>query len=264
MKAESRRRETRPSRYPLKIYERPSNTKLRQGDIAICEFHQMRNRSGDLRGPAHADDQNERLPFLGTWRDAEVDVPWPGGTTRKRVIRIWIGPVMVLHQSCEIQNADQEDSRIIVAPIVSKAKWPTGPWTEIRTGAIPGYLYLRSTNEDETKDLGLGVPWEESAVALASTTSSSRGIVKSARVLSLATPMVPILQEALVRFSSVRGWASARDMLPLVGKKITAISETSEIVPGPSRLAKVTLEDKDGLEETTVVWGVRPSGKMNN
>jgi hypothetical protein len=48
--------------------------------------------------------------------------------------------VLILHQSCEIDFADLEDSRLTMAPIVASAEWPDAPWDMLRQNVIPGYF----------------------------------------------------------------------------------------------------------------------------
>jgi hypothetical protein len=178
-----------------------------------------------------------------------------------RQLRVWRGPVMVLHQNCEIEYAGEDDSRLTVAPIVSRVGWPNGPWELIAGRELPGYLHLHGLSAEEAGQFGLQRDWPESAVALASMTASSRGIVKPNRLLALSPGSIPLLQECLVRFSSVRGWGSIGSAQQLVGTRILSISETLETVPGPARLAKVVVQDDDDVDEITVAWGLRRSGK---
>jgi hypothetical protein len=169
---------------------------------------------------------------------------------------------MVLHQNCEIEYAGEDDSRLTVAPVVSRIGWPDGPWKLIAAGELPGYLYLPGLSAEEAGEFGLQREWPESAVALASMTASSRGIVKPNRVLALTPGAIPRLQESLVRFSSVRGWGSIDSAQDLIGARILSVSETSETVPGPARLAKVIVQaDDDDVDEITVAWGLRRTGK---
>ena len=104
--------------------------KLRQGDIAICEFHQLRSRSGEPKGPGGPASPTPQLPDFGASQTFEIPVQVPGrGEPVLRHLRLWLGPAMVVHQSCELEYADPEDSRVGVAPIVSAERWTQGPWT---------------------------------------------------------------------------------------------------------------------------------------
>jgi hypothetical protein len=118
--------------------------------------------------------------------DYELEVSTPAGKKEKRILRVWQGFVMVVHQNCEIEFAHDDDSRLLVAPIVSSAHWPEARWSELRENRIPGYLYLPSIEEGHGSRLGLSAQWPESAVALASTTSTSIGLVKPRRLFSLS------------------------------------------------------------------------------
>jgi len=238
-------------------YRKPLR-KLRQGDIALCEFHQLRARSGEGKGPGDSAVANEDLPYLGEPQDFEIKVVVPGRDEPvRRIVRIWFGWVVVLTQSCELEYADEQDSRVLVAPLVSRALWSNGPWELIERDALPGFLSLPSVAADEVDEVDLGAAWPESAVALASATLVSRGVVAPNRVISLSPPWVTRLQEALVRFTSVRGWADVPAAEALRGKVIVDVRETVESVPGPARLTKVVLDDPDGGDEITVVCGLR-------
>ena len=69
------------------------------------------------------------------------------------------------------------------------------------------------------------------------------------------------LQEAVVRFTSVRGFGDVAAAEALLGKTVVAVKETTELVPGSSRITKCFFEDADGGDEISVVCGVRPSGR---
>lgn len=241
------------------MYE-PHGKRLRQGDVAICEFHQLRARSGEPKGPGGTAAPNAQLPDFGSSQTFEIPVEVPGLSEPViRHLRLWMGPVMVIHQSCELEYADGEDSRVLIAPIVSAARWKPGPWDLIRRGALPGYFYLPATSQSEPPELGLDGDWPDSAVVLANSTLASRGLVKNNRIFRIDPLHLSALQSALVTFSSVRGWADAEALSALKGKSIVDVQETVELVPGPSRLTKVFLADGDGSDEVTVVCGVRPT-----
>lgn len=243
------------------IYQRPLKA-LRQGDIAICEFHQLRADGGEPAGPGFDHHANEDLPYFGGFKDYKLAVERPDGGEAIRVLRVWFGPVMVVHQNCEIEYADAQDSRIQVAPIVSSAQWPAGPWDQIRKRSLPAYMHLPPLDEEGASALGVDARWPEAAVALAGTTCLSRGIVKPNRILGLTPEAVPLLQESLVRFSTVRGWGSDAALDALSGKRIVGVKMTPETVAGPVSLAKVFLRDSDGdADEITVAWGVRRTGR---
>jgi hypothetical protein len=240
-------------------YRKPLR-KLRQGDIALCEFHQLRARSGEGKGPGREEAANEDVPFLGRSQDFEIPVEVPGRDKPvSRVLRVWFGYVVVISQSCELEYADEQDARVQVAPLVSPATWPVGPWPLIERGSLPGFLHLPGAGLNELGEADPGGPWPESAVALASSTLVSRGIVMPNRVMSLSPPHVIRLQEALVRFGTVRGWADLLAAESIVGKTIVGVAETVESVPGPARLTKVFLDSPEGGDEITVVCGLRPS-----
>jgi hypothetical protein len=242
-----------PYRQPLR--------KLRQGDIALCEFHQLRARSGEGRGPGDSAVANEDIPYFGAPQDFEVQIQVPRtDRVSTRILRVWIGSVVVVSQSCELEYADEQDARVLVAPLVSSGVWTNGPWELIRRGSLPGFLHLPGATAAEVADFGLDADWPESAVALGSTTLVSRGIVAPNRMMSLSPAMTMALQESLVRFTSVRGWGDVPAAEGLRGKQIVDVRETVEMVPGPARLTKVVLDGPDGsgADEITVVCGLRP------
>jgi hypothetical protein len=236
---------------------------LRQGDISVCEFHQLRSDGGEPAGPGRPELANEDLPYLGPFRDYSFEVERPaGGDPVRRVLRLWFGPVMVVHQNCEIEYADPQDARIQIAPIVSEAQWPSGPWPQIRKRQLPSFAHLPAMNAEAASELGLDAPWPEAAVALAGTTCVSRGIAKPNRILSLVPEALALLQESIVRFSTVRGWGDDAALSALAGKQIVAVKSTSETVAGPAPIAKVILSDENAdVDEISVAWGIRRSGK---
>jgi hypothetical protein len=229
----------------------------------VGEFHQLRADGGEPAGPGREELANEDLPYLGAFRDYRLEVDRPEGSDPvARILRVWFGPVMVVHQNCEIEYADEQDSRIQVAPIVSEPQWSNGPWQQIRKRVLPSYAHLPALDLEEAKELGLASPWPEAAVVLASTTCLSRGIVKPNRIMSLVPEALAPLQEAIVRFSTVRGWGDDAALSALVGKRIVDVKTTTETVSGPASLAKVTLADDDGdVDEISVAWGIRRSGR---
>ena len=168
---------------------------------------------------------------------------------------------MVVHQNCEIEYAGEDDARLTIAPVVSRVMWPDGPWELIKRRELPGYFHLPPLAGEDFEAVGLSAEWPEAAVVLASMTASSRGIVKPNRILALNPESVPILQESLVRFTSVRGWGSIDAARSLIGGRIVSVDETAEMVPGPARLAKVVVDNGGDPDEITVAWGLRRSGK---
>jgi len=77
--------------------------------------------------------------------------------------------------------------------------------------------------------------------------------------MTLSASALPGFLTALVRFSTVRGWADSDAAEQLKGKSVIAVQETMELVAGPARLTKVFLDDADGGDEITVVCGLRPT-----
>lgn len=252
------------SRYPARVYRRASKERLRQGDIAVAEFHQLRARTGDRPGPAGQDQVASDFPFLGEPTDFELRLPRPGESEEVRVVRVWRGFAVVLHQNCEIDFAHGDDSRVLIAPITTWDRWPEGSWKYLRENTIPGYFYLPPLSEEDARSLGLPRSWPEGVAVLASSTLSSIGLIKSRRQLSLTQAMLPHLQDCLGRFYGTRGFGGERELTAVIGRRVVQVQDTNQTVAGPSRLMKVYFGE-DGSEPderddelTVAYWGVRP------
>lgn len=247
-----------PPDYPRELYRASSKRTLRQGDIGLCEFTQLRPRSGERAGPGAEATASEDLPHFGRAVDHEITVGLAASETR--VLRVWEGPVMAVSQNCELEHADDADSRLLVAPLVNPQQWPEGRWQYLRQNRLPGYLYLPPlAAADADFDLAADLP--EAAVALGSITLVSRALVSKRRLISLGQPMLPLLQEKLSRFLTTRGYASERELAEIGGKRVVSVERTDETVPGPSRLYKVILGeagDETSDDELTVIFGSRP------
>jgi hypothetical protein len=177
---------------------------------------------------------------------------------------VWSGFVIVLHQNCEIEFAHADDSRLLIAPIVTAERWPAGSWKYLRENTIPGYFYLPAPTEADAKDLGLPRAWPEGVAALASSTLSSIGLIKPRRQISLTSEMLPHLHDCIARFYAVRGFAGVPELSGIVGKRIVRVEDANQTVAGLSRLMKVYFgengsepDEKDD-ELTVAYWGVRP------
>lgn len=245
------------------IFRRASRRALKQGDIAFGEFHQLRARSADRAGPGPKDLVAPNLPALGSATDYELTVTRPNGGTETRVLRIWQGYVIVLHQNCELDFGNREDSRLIIAPLVSEPNWPEGPWGALRKNLVPGYFYVPSLTAGEAEEFGLKDAWPESVVVLANTSLSSVGLIQPRRVLSLSTNQLGPFQDSISRFFAVRGYAGMPELKNVIGKSIVSVDETDQTVSGPSRLVKVIFggneeePDDEDDEISMTYWGVR-------
>lgn len=198
----------------------------------------------------------DALPLFG--EDGEFD-EYVDGDGGYRVF-VWKGLVIVLHQNCEIANAHEEDSRLVVAPVVSPAQWPSGQWTNLRENRLPGYFYLPESTAEEDEVLEGPIP--EGVVVFASCANISRELLLKTRIARVSHDHLVALQDAYVRTSTVRGLASTRELDVLSGKTIISAQETSVSVPGPVQLTKVFLagdsgEPEDEDEMTVASWGVR-------
>lgn len=170
---------------------------------------------------------------------------------------------MVISQNCEIEWGNEQDSRLIVAPVVSRAQWPDAPWEYFARNPPPGYLYLPPLDQSEAAGLGLPDAWPESVVVLGSVTTTTKRLVKPRRVISVAMEQIPRLQDAVSRFFGVRGFAAIPALDALVGSTVKDVVETGLTVTGPSRLVKVFTapagDDGGADDEVTVSYfGVRP------
>lgn len=248
----------RPARYPTEIYLPPIK-RLLQGDIVLGFHHQLRSPGGERIAPGPEDYKSAGIPYFGEAQDFEINAVLPNGSSKKLIVRLWHGAFLVLHQNCEVEQCDEQDSRLRVAPIVFASRWPDGPWEQIRRGRVPGYLYLPDLTTEERSAVGYEGDWGEAAVVFPSATLSSKALAgKTNKIFRLSSAMIPLLQEAQVRADSVRGWASVEDKDQWLGRRVIAVDETMETVTDTVRLAKVFLEDEHGeIEEATVAWGLR-------
>lgn len=245
------------------FFRRHAANRLAQGDIALIEVVQLRSASGsEGRGPGPTELVSPQLPHLGAYEDFEFDAP-SGSATERRIVRVWKILAMVISQNCEIEWADDQDSRLVVAPVVSRAQWPDAPWEYFARNPPPGYLYLPPLDDGEAAALGLPEPWPESVVVLGSLTTTTKRLVKPRRVISLAIEQLPRLQDSISRFFGVRGFATIAALDALRGSSVRDVVETGLTVAGPSRLVKVFTapagEDGGADDEVTVSYfGVRP------
>jgi hypothetical protein len=238
---------------------RKHTQKIRQGDISFAEFVQLR-APGDLKGPGE-DISDEQIPYFGSPMPFEVEFTGVDGAPRKRILFLWEGFVVVLHQNCEIDFASVDDSRLVVAPVVLEAKWPGPHWDLIRRGGVPGYLYLPPLSNEEATGLGLTTPVPEGAAVIAGACVVGRDVVRPGRIATLSQTGVRDLQDSISRFFAVRGYASTEDLPNIAGKRLIHLEETSQTVEGPARLIKMIFGDEGserGDEEATVTYfGVR-------
>lgn len=246
------------------FYRRYARDRLSQGDIALTDIVQVRSASGsESHGPGPAEVAAPDLPYLGTYTDHELPIPKAGGREEIRILRVWTTYAIVLSQNCEVEWANPDDSRIAIAPIVTRQQWPEAPWDFLPRTPPPGYLHLSPLELPEATPLGLEHPWPESVVVLASSSTTTRRIIKPRRLLSLAVGELPRLQDAIARFYGVRGFADLPALRATVGKPIRDVVETGQVITGPSSLIKVYFgtdgEPESDDEVTVSYWGVRPT-----
>lgn len=247
-----------PAARPL--YRNYAKKRIRQGDISLAEFVQLRAAT-DLKGPGEQI-ADEQLPSFGSPKPFEVSFTGADGTLRKRVLFLWESLVVVLHQNCEIDFASPNDSRLVVAPVVLEENWPGAHWDQIRRGIVPGYFYLPPVNDEEATALGVA-PMPEGAAVIAGACAVGRGIVKTGRIASLTQTGVRELQDSVSRFFAVRGYASTEDLPNIEGKRLIHLEETNQTVEGPARLIKMVFgedgSDAADEEATVTYFGVRRS-----
>jgi hypothetical protein len=231
--------------YPSRRYRAASTGKYRQGDICYGFVHQLRAPKDSPA--ADVEIESEKIPFLGQPRIEDIRV----GERRLQLV-VWPTWMMVVAQSCEIEHADPQDTRLLAAPIVFRSQWDGPQWDRIRSGRAAGFLMLPPPSVDERSACGGQIrAWPsgvEAAVALGSTTLASPRVA-GAVAFGISLGMQHLLQAKLVDFWSVRGWKSFAQRDELVGKIIREISETAEVADGPHKLCKVTLDDGEDGDE---------------
>lgn len=246
--------------HPSAYYRQPARRSLRQGDIALCEFSQLRHRNRDVKGP-DSDVATPYLPSHGTSVDLEIPPQqWPFAG-EPPVVRVWQGWVIVVTQGCVLDNADEDDSRLIIAPLATEERWPEGPWESghLKQDVLPDYFYLPGLTAEAAEALGHKEEWPAAVVDLGSLALVSRGLVKSRRLLSLSTEALLPFQDKVSRSLTTRGYASHQTLKGLAGRKIVDVVQSDAFVQGPSRLSKVTIaEDENGEDdEITLFIGTR-------
>ncbi len=164
-------------------------------------------------------------------------------------------------QGCVLDNADEHDSRLVVAPIATRERWPEGPWESghLRQDVLPDYFYLPGLSADAAAGLGLKEEWPEAVADLLSMALVSRGLVKPRRLLSLSTEALIPFQDKVSRSLTTRGYASYETLNALAGRTIVNVVQSDALVHGPTRLSKVTIaEDETGEDdEITLFIGTR-------
>ena len=203
------------------FYRRPSKERLAQGDIGFAEIVQVRSTSGSERaGPGPERVADGDLPFLGPYTDHDLPVARVGGGEERRILRVWTTLGLVVTQNCELEWTNPDDSRVSVAPIVTRAQWPEGPWDLFRTTPPPGYFYLPELDVAAAAELGMADPWPEAIGCLASASVTTARIIKPRRLLATSVAALPRLQDGLARFYSTRGFADLAALTAAIDKPI--------------------------------------------
>lgn len=238
--------------YPQQIWS-PARPELRQGDLAVTFCHQLRAAKNDPEGPGPADAATEKIPYFGDYQDIPVTYG-QAPDNRNLVLRVWPCWAMVLFQSCELDHQEEDDSRVLVAPIVFEPKWPGDHWGPIRDGQRAGYLYLPPMESTELPALkARGWPTDtHAAVALASASVISKRLLTPKGRFSLSPHMTMVAQHRLVSFFSMRNWSRSEHADIMEGMKVVGVRRTSEVHPGPGPLFKVVLEGDDDSDEMNV------------
>lgn len=213
-----------------------------------------------MKGPG-SDVATPYLPSHGTSVDLEIPPSqWPFAG-EPPVVRLWQGWVIVVTQGCVLDNADEDDSRLIIAPLATEERWPEGPWESrhLKQDVLPDYFYLPGLNTEAAAALGLKEEWPAAVVDLGSLALVSRGLVKPRRLLSLSTEALLPFQDKVCRSLTTRGYASHETLNGLAGRKIVDVVQSDALVQGPTRLSKVTIaEDENGEDdEITLFIGTR-------
>lgn len=247
--------------YPQDIYAPAQAGALAQGDLCLAFVHQLRTGK-DAVGPGDEEDMAEKVPYFGPYEDHDIAFGADTGQPRRLVLRIWPCWAMVLFQSCELDHQDPDDSRVLVAPVVFRTKWPGDHWGPIRDGAMAGYLYLPGMYRNtQGRVKAHGWPREtDGAVCLASTSAVSHKVLGPAK-FGLSQDMTLLAQQRLVTFFSIRNWSRTEHADILEGKRVVAVQRTSEVFRGPGPLFKLMLADlmlADPDDEMTVGIVLQP------
>lgn len=233
---------------------------LAQGDIAFSYVSQVVPRKPQKDWPGGTETAD--LPSYGDYH--ELDGPTNKHGYPDYRVRVWPIRVAVLTQGCELRWAHDQDSRVVVAPIIGESSWDSPElWRRLEAGElIPGFFYLPALEAAEADELGLeGNELGPAVVDLAAASLASREMMVRRRIARIAPPEVVGLQDAISRAYSVRGLAKTADLAGLEGRTILGSNETGLISQGPVRLVKVHLSGVGdaGPDEVTVAWGLRPS-----
>lgn len=231
---------------------------LRQGDIAFAYISQVVPLNAQLGWPGPSEECE--LPDYGTYDRLDGPVNEHGHPEYR--VYVWPIRIVVITQGCDLDHAHQEDSRVVVAPIVGKESWDQPSlWKQCEAGThVPGFYYLPQLDDCGAEALGLGSTDLGPAVAdLSSCALVSREIVTRRRIARINSKNLVGLQDAVARAFTVRGLASTRDLASLEGRTILAMRETPLTSPGPVRLVKVHVSaiGDESEDELTVAWGMR-------
>ena len=244
------------SGYPQDIYAPTQASALAQGDFCLTFVHQLRT-GNDVPGPGDEEHMAAKVPYFGPYEDHDVVFGSHAPQPRKLVLRIWPCWAMVLFQSCELDHQDSDDSRVVVAPVAFRSKWPGDHWGAIHDGSMAGHLYLPSMDRStQARIKARGWPPDtDAAVCLASASAASHRVVGVPR-FGLGQGMTMLSQQRLVTFFSIRNWSRTEHADILEGKRVVGVRRTSEVFRGPGALFKVMLADDD--DEMTVGIVLRP------
>lgn len=239
--------------YPANLYRAKEPSRLRQGDLCYGVIHQLRT-SKDNPGPGDESASTLKVPFFGEpLADEQLKIG-----QRNYQLRAWAAWLMILNQGCELSRPDPDDSRILVAPIVFRSKWPSDDrWRQIREGSAPGFVFLPPMRENDMSRTQNPRGWPEeveAAAVLSSVTTVGRRVLDEV-AFGLSSEMQHILQRQIVSYFSVRDWKSFKQRDEVLNKEILAISETDETTDGPAKLYKVHLAEpggQSGDDEITV------------
>lgn len=227
--------------YPQELYAPAQAGALAQGDLCLSFVHQLRTAK-DAPGPGDETEMAAKVPYLGHFEDHDIVFGADSGQPRKLVLRIWPCWAMVLFQSYELDHQDRADSRVVVAPVVFRSKWPGDHWGAVRDGSMAGYLYLPEMDRNtQGRVKARGWPTDtDAAVCLASASAVSHKVLGPAK-FGLSQDMTMVAQQRLVTFFSIRNWSRTEHADILEGKRVIGVQRTSEVFRGPGALFKVML-----------------------
>lgn len=217
------------------VYEpRPFDAPLSQGDIVFIAFGQARARGEE--GPPDAVPTRTTPGYPGgSWAPVLPHERPSLGDVR---FRWWHGPALIITHSCELDRQrnrneppDVWDTRVQIAPIVTREQAPWAPWLDVSQYRPLNTYYLPPLSPHA---LGPGVPpprttnplvaWPESFADLRGITLVSRQLALQNTASFRLAPLAKAgLHQALIRYFTVREPDPVTDILRLKGQTVADV-----------------------------------------